>query len=276
MTKTTTPLDSTPVLEALGGLDSLALGESFAAADAHASAALSELKARARQDVFPPAIGPVAPAVLAAFDFLEGDADPSAYGDFLADVHALSLDSYPDLSALIRSVAVVRRLQNVARSRAVTAGRPADDVATATLDRFHRTIASHLEGRPEFEPAATMIAVDIPALEARLEAARARHEAHARSEVERLTREKAEADQAVADAERARRADVAAFFATRPSTFNLRGRLYSGAGLASIARGEAARDVVDQYLGTEPLEALERLRLETEAVEAVRRASDSK
>lgn len=260
-------------LAAIPLLEAVPLGQPWAAADAEASRAIAEVTARARECMFPSEIRLVDPEVFAAFEFLEADTPAPEYAGCLADVHARSLETFPELAAFIRSSAVGRRVQRVGAALATRAGRR-DDVGETYVIQLQRSIAPQLVGLAEFEPAATILAVDVPAMETRLDAARHRHEEHTRSEVERLEAERVAADEALAAVDRERRSALSSFFAARAArTFFVNGQTFTGAGVAAIVRGEAARDVVQLELGSAPIDLIESLRAETEAAEAVAKAA---
>ncbi len=255
---------------ALPAFEASPLGEPWAAFDAEAARAVADVKARAREALFPSEIRPVDPEVFAAFEFLEEDADLSSYVSHLADVHARAVSTYPELAAFVRSPAVLARVRRVAASLAQRQMRTSEDVGRELVEALSKAVAGQLAGTEEFEPAATVLATDVPAMEARLDAARARHEQYARAEIERIEAEKAEADEALAAEERRLRDDLIQFFGARGSRpFSVGARIFSGLGIAAIAAGEAARDIVDQEFGSAPLDALRMLKLETEAAEAV-------
>lgn len=246
-------------------------GHAWSELDAHASAAIEALKGAARDALFPGQITPVDPAVIAAFEFIQSAHPFQTFEALVVDVHARSLNAFPALAAFARSAMVRQRalaIVGMARHRGGAASNGAAD--EKALTSLESTIAGHLIGSDEHEPAASLLAVDVPVLVARLAAARQRHEDFARSEAERLTAELQAAEKAIADAEASRRQELRQFFAARGSrVFNLsNGRAATGAALAHGADGGAVRDIIGDAFNLASISELDRLRLETEAAEA--------
>jgi hypothetical protein len=89
---------------------------------------------------------------------------------------------------------------------AVAADQPGlpPDTPVRAQQNYVQMVASDLRGRSEFEPAATVIADTLPALQQRIAAAEGTHKAHAAAELARLEAERHQAEQALVDQRRAR------------------------------------------------------------------------
>lgn len=253
-------------------LENLPLGDASAPAEAMALASAAEIAGHARAKVFPAAIARVDPVALQVADRYLDFANRAA--EAVADVHQRSVESFPELAALVRTDIIMARVRADLERRALASGYRADhESVNSGLATLEATLAGQLRGRPEFEPAASVLADDVPAWRRRIQASRERREQFARAEVERLTADREAAAIAVQRAEIDRRNDHQAFFAARASrVFNLpNGVVAEGQAVAALVRGSMAYDVQGQCIAaTLSLAAADQLRLETEAAEAVR------
>lgn len=174
----------TPDFSAIEALEALDLGAPWGAADALAAQALGELATRAALVCFPTEVTPAGADVVADFTFSTANARKQNFAEGLVALHHRAMRTYPALAALLRGPAV--------RDQVAEVGNVAE---------YEAAIAAQLVGVPEFEPWAGILAQEVPALMARLTAAREHHQAHAAAEIERAAREQAEAD-AVLERER--------------------------------------------------------------------------
>jgi hypothetical protein len=179
---------------ALQALEALPLDAPYARALAAADAALAALQDRARDQLFPPRLEPADPGTLLDFQILTADVLPRSAPADLAARHA---EAYPALQGLIRGIRGQRLL------RAALAASTAS--LAEGLAAFEQAVAGQLVGQAAHEPAASLLAHELPAGWARAAAARTAHEAHAQQETARRAAERDEAARVLADAREARR-----------------------------------------------------------------------
>lgn len=233
---------------ALEAAEGLAAGGAFAAPCDAAEAAIRALAAPARAVLFPPFTRGTADLV-ASFNFVSMTWERSQFAVRVVDLHARCLDVDPALAAFLRGGAVADRVRWFAAEQSGRVGRQAADVAGEAIDAYELGIARQLVGCAQCEPAATVLAADVPTQRARLATCRARHEAHARQEIARLDSEQRAAEAAIVEAERVEREELAQFFAGRAGLAHVvRGTVISGTALASIARRSGGRDAEGAYV----------------------------
>lgn len=259
---------------AVAAHEAVPMGDAWADQDQAAETAIDELGRLARPEVFTTEIHRFDQAVFSAFDLLERSLaeTQSGYAAGVIDAHARSALTYPEFAAFLRSPMVMARVHAAVDATDMRQyGRRSSAAAALRelVEPVERAMASHLLAGDD-NPAAVVLAEELPSLSARLAASRQAREEFARAEVERATAEHIVADEVTASAERDLRRELATFFSGRASrVFNLRsGYVLSGAGAAAIAAGESARDAIDQMFVSAPLAELEQLRVETEAAEA--------
>jgi len=223
---------------AVAAFEALEIGQPYADQADAASAAVSVLTAAARAVLFPP-IASMTADVITAFTFYEELFERSRYGERAAALHAECLATQPDLATFLRAWPVCARV-----AAAAVATGPAvsqDAVGDRAVEQYRQMIAAQLVGVDEFEPAATNIVTRAPSLQARIETCRARHQQHVAAELERMELERRIASEAIVNAEREQRAELAAYFSARLYLrFIVRGEAVSGQALAAIVRGDGA------------------------------------
>jgi hypothetical protein len=202
----TTPRDRAPdplltaADRAVAALELLAPGSPFAEPLAAAAAALAALRAAAVALLFPDQLEPASAETLLDLDRLTG---PVRFETAAAELAALHGQAYPALALAIRGPRGRHVLQTALGIYAGRILRP--EAVTEGLAVFERAVAAQLVGQAEHEPAASLLAHELPALQARLDTARAAHEAHARAEADRLQREHEEAARVLAEIREGRR-----------------------------------------------------------------------
>jgi hypothetical protein len=227
--------DTTAAQTAVSAFETVPEGQAYANEDASATEAVDVVKAGARMTLCPASVLMTAD-VVTAFMFHEELFERSRYAERCANLHQQCLAAMPALAAFLRSGPVLARVAAAAVASAPASGTQAD-VAARAVEQYQRTIARQLIGRPEFEPAASVLSVVVPELEARVEACRTRHEAHVKAELDRMEREKRDAAEVIAADEAQQRETLAGFFGARHSRgFAIHGELFSGGALAQAAR----------------------------------------
>lgn len=184
--------DCTSAAERVSELERLPLGDPSAAAlMTEATAALAAERLPAELRCFPPDLVPVSADAIAAYTMHTQriGATASGYGERLAGLHRRAVASHKELAALCRSC---EALDDVAAAAGVMADARASAAATA---RYRMAIVQQLADVPGHElgdVARQLLA--IAALATRLDASRARHEEHARLELERQAAERRAAE----------------------------------------------------------------------------------
>jgi hypothetical protein len=258
---------TTAAEEAVSAFDALVLGQPFAAEADAATEAVGAVKRAATTSSFP-AIAPATADTLALYEFATAAFSRQNFGAELAGLHQQALAGAPALAKFLRSGLVTSRVKSAAASVAPAAGEPIVMAEETAVAAYMQTIAGQLVGRPEHEPSATTLATTVPALEARIEACRARHEAHVKGELERIEAETRQAAETIAAAEKQQREELATFFmAKHGRPFVVRGGVLSGAALAQAARRSGVRDQ-DGYFLQISLAELQALRVREEAGDA--------
>ena len=155
--------------------------------------ALAELRERTTAHIFPAAPTPIGADVRADFDCYAKGAPVDGYGEFLAQLHVGALNSYLELASFLRSVSVGRRVCSMAAARAAAHGRPdSAEFSVEKLQDYQRLISAQLHERGELEPFARILTEEVPALKARLAAAREPHETRAEADSETARQERLE------------------------------------------------------------------------------------
>jgi hypothetical protein len=257
--------DPTAAQAAVQTFEGLALGQPYASLADAAGAAVGALAAGARTALFP-AIVPMTADSVTAFTFHEESFTRSGYASHAANLHQQCLAVMPSLASFLRSGPVCARVAAAAVASAPAVSGTQADVAARAVEGYQRTIAGQLVGIPEFEPAASILAVTGPALQARIETCRARHEAHVKAELDRIEGEKNIAAEVVKAAEVQQREELAAYFAARHGkAFSIRGNILSAQALAAILRHEGGRNFDGDFVTGLTLEELQALRVREEA-----------
>lgn len=241
-----TTMDPRTALAAAAALveafEALPLGVAFAEARGAAGTALAELDDDAARALIAD-VEPIGADVLADYDFYSASLKRSIAD--VAALHARCLTSHPRLARLLRNRSMLERI--VFALPIV----PGQAVAFAEVEaEYVRLVAAALRTAGQHEPWATLASNTLPALRARFQAAAVRHADHVASESERLERERREAIEAVARAERHRREEIAQFFAGRPGQrFIVRERVMTGSALSAAARGgSGTRDADGEFV----------------------------
>jgi hypothetical protein len=231
----------------MSAAEAIAIGEPFGAALNGAARTIAALETAAHPALFPRFVNATADT-LALLDFHEGGWLRPHYAESAAELHRACLDEAPQLAAMLRSAVVIDRLVDCHPER------------PDAEDLYRRAIAEQLVGRDDFEPYASVIAVDVPALHKRIEVCRQRHDAHQHAEFDRVRRARQEEADAIAAETQRRRDEVARFFLGRNDwKFIVRGSTFSGGTLASAAkkngiRNQESGDIVRPPLTLDELE----------------------
>jgi len=233
---------TTAAEEAVSAFDALVLGQPFAAEADAATEAVGTLRAAATAALFPTHVLMTA-NVVTSYVFFEELFERSKYAERAAALHAECLVAQPDLATFLRSGPVAARIAVAAVASAPAVSGTQDDVAARAVQGYQRTIARQLVGIASHEPAATILAVTVPALEARIDACKARHQQHVGAELSRIEGETRQAAEVIKADEVQRREGLAAYFtAQHGRAFVLKGNVLSGQALAAILRHQGAYD----------------------------------
>jgi hypothetical protein len=173
--------------------EALALGEPWADQLAAATGACASQRYAAERKLFPFELTPVPADAIAAYAWHIDRLNQRRYGDELAMVHQRALNGHPALAQLCRTHDAVTDVSNAAGTYA-TAAHSRETHATAALRvaeegrrRYQRLIAKQLADLVGHELRdAAQSYLEAEAHEERLDAAKARHEAHARTELEQV------------------------------------------------------------------------------------------
>jgi hypothetical protein len=163
-----------------------------------ATSALDAVAALMSARIFPSTVSPCGADCVADFGLYSEMIPRVKFGEGLAQLHRRCQQAHPALAELLRSPHVLDRVRLAAESTASVYAEDPAVFAEAAVQRYQVAIAQNLIGVDEFEPFATAVAVNIPALRARLINALTRHSEHARVELERVVREDQEAAERIA------------------------------------------------------------------------------
>ena len=258
---------TTAAEEAVSAFDALVLGQPFAAEADAATEAVGTLRAAATAALFP-AIVSASADTIALYEFATATFSRQNFGAELAGLHQQALAGAPALAKFLRSGLVTSRVKSAAASTAPASSTPIAVAEDEAVDRYRQAIASQLVGIPEYEPAASVLSVVVPALEARIAACRVKHQQHVAGELQRIEAETRQAAETIAAAEKQQREELATFFmAKHGRPFVVRGGVLSGAALAQAARRSGVRDQ-DGYFLQISLAELQALRVREEAGDA--------
>jgi hypothetical protein len=257
---------TTAAEEAVSAFDALVLGQPFAAEADAATEAVGTLRAAATAALFP-AIVSASADTIALYEFATATFTKHEFSTQLAGLHQQALDAVPGLAQFLRTGLMLAHIKAAAASTAPAAGEPIVMAEETAVAAYMQTIAGQLVGRPEHEPSATTLATTVPALEARIEACRARHEAHVKGELERIEAETRQAAETIAAAEKQQREELATFFMAKHGRgFAIHGEIFSGAALSRAAKRIGVQDN-DGYFVPFKLEELQALRVREEAAD---------
>jgi hypothetical protein len=207
-------IDCTSAAERVSEIERLPLGDAAATAQmTEAAAAIAAERLPAELQIFPPDLTPVTADSIAAWTMHTQRIGGTAhgYGERLADLHRRAVTSHPQLAAMCRSVEGLDDVAAAAGSLAFpgdreTHAQAAARATAAATARYRLAIAQHIADVPghELGDAARRL-LALATLAVRLDAARQRHEEHAKLEAERAAAERAaaqlEADRAIDAAE---------------------------------------------------------------------------
>ncbi len=191
MSKNQTQPNLNAAEEAIAELEELELGRDFMKTAQAATAAVDSLREESAIGMFPPHLAAVSDAPLRDFQMaveLMGRDNNIAE---LAELHAQAIaGENEELAAIVRSPRGMRRVELAARAAATpmhhleTHAAAEERAVPKAANRFKCKIADQLSKAGPFMPHAEILAVDVPRLEARLEAALTRHEEHHREKAE--------------------------------------------------------------------------------------------
>jgi len=220
-------------------LEAIALGEPYHAEHEAAVGAAEALRRHARSGFMRP-LEPIDSDTTATLSDLIGWLPAGGtFGADLAALHAEARLTHPALAAAIRGVATTHRVRKVAEVHAARIQKPAAAYAAESVAAFEHLIASTMADTDE-AARAFLLACGVAAT---AQAVRVRHEAHAAATVAAIEADQRQADAAIAGVDADRRAAIAAFFsARRGQTFQVGGRMFDGAAVTAMLRGELARD----------------------------------
>ena len=184
------------VEEAIQSFEKLELGQDHAEPREAATSALDALRDEPSAKMFPPHLAAVSDAALRDFQMAVELMDRNDTDAALVELHGQALaGEYEELMTIVRSPRGLRLVVLSARSRATPMHRLETHAAAEeravpkAANCFRRKIANQLFKAGQFIPHSEILSVVVPKLENRLEAARARHEAHASAEAERRAKE---------------------------------------------------------------------------------------
>ena len=225
----------------LTAFEAVEVGQPFSAAEEPAARHVAALADAAAAVIFPAFVTATADT-LTCFGFYEDNFERSQYGRRMAALHADCRGLQPGLEGFLRSGAVCARVGAAAARQGMSVVEMTVAADQAVAD-YQRAIAGQLIGVAGFEPSASIMAVIVPALRARLDACRQKHAEYIAVETARLERERRDAAAAIAAAEQGKRQALAAFFRQHSgSRFLVGGRTALGSALSKIAVGSGAYD----------------------------------
>ncbi len=163
---------------AVAEFEGAVVGNPWKEISAAASKAVARLSEYAAALMFPSAPVPVGADVAADFELHTKETLRAEYGKELAQLHLCALDINSALATFLRSAVVCRRVRMMGAGMAGTYNRPGAELATEALQQYQQAIAAQLHDRDELEPLSRIVAVDLPALEARITAVTEPHETH--------------------------------------------------------------------------------------------------
>ncbi|MEO9184077.1 MAG: hypothetical protein ABI467_11340 [Kofleriaceae bacterium] len=207
-----------PAESAVAAVETLELGSPWAELAAAAAAGIAADRAAAVAKLFPLELAPVTGDTIAQYAALTSRLGAAGYAAGLASYHARSIEAHPELAAALRSQEALADVEAAATHFATPERHEPHAVAGARAAavarrQYETMIAAQLvavEGHPLAPSARALLECD--ALQARLVAARSRHEEHARAELERAEADRLAAARVVIDrtVERVREAEAAA------------------------------------------------------------------
>ncbi|HEX7126649.1 MAG TPA: hypothetical protein VF406_12910 [Thermodesulfobacteriota bacterium] len=251
---------------AVAKLEALGENEPFAEPLAAAERAVAALEVPARASLFPEQLEPVDAGVLADWQDLRGDLHRLRIAESLAELHG---HAFPELQRVIRGPRGQDLVRRAAWAASGALGREPEAVVAEQLATFTRLVAGQLVGQAEHEPWATILGATVPALRARLLAARTALEQRAAAAAERLRQEEAEAERVLAEATVERRRALAERLERMPAS-----RLFTvpvGIGEVDQVTAGALRRRIQAGVYDDNAAFLERLEREVAALEAVAR-----
>jgi hypothetical protein len=216
MKKTTPEVPATDAATLVASCESLPLGATVAAAMMAAAAQkIAEQRDAADEALFAAASINADASAFLALQRIESSAPGGLeYGSFMASWHARALRAHVPLAGLIRALCVADVGAHAARLADVLV-RPANEVAAEAVAAFKCKIARQLADHADLGAAARSFVAAAEDLAQRLATIKARHEAHAaterqRVEEERQAAERRELDEQIAASLRADAEAVAA------------------------------------------------------------------
>jgi hypothetical protein len=189
----------------IAALENLTLGEPWAGLLATAESALAAARAEAEAEVFPTTLAPTTADAIAEYTWRTSRLPAAGYGTSLAQIHRRAVVDHPELARLLRSQDALDDVGAAAAQLAypgpgethAVAGARAAAIACA---EYKLAIGRHVaETETGAAPAARALVAVADDLAIRLAAAKARHQEHARAEIERADLEARAVARAVVD-----------------------------------------------------------------------------
>ena len=137
-----------------------------------------------------------------------GDLGREGFTAAVAEIHNRSLEFHPQLAELLRGPLMLKRIADTAATRSVILAKPASELAIESQRAFELEVSVQLEQRKQMLPSSEILAIVVPAFEARADAARKRQEDHAAAEIARVLKERKEAEEIIRREERKRQAEL--------------------------------------------------------------------
>jgi hypothetical protein len=239
---------TTAAEEAVSAFEAVPDGAAYASQAGAATEAVGTLRAGATASLFP-ALSPATADTIALFNFAVETFSRHAFGAQLAVLHQQAIEAAPELAALLRSGPALARVRGMAAAVAPAGGELFAAAERDAVESYMQVIAGQLVGRPEFEPAATILSQTVPELEARVGACRQRHQAYVASELGRIENETRQAAEVIKADELQQREELARYFAAQHGRpFVVRGNIVSGQALAALVKHQGARDHSGEFV----------------------------
>lgn len=160
--------------------EALPVGRPFQSVHEAAVESILELKLPAVRALLPLYVRTSADTV-STFVFYEETWPQSRYWECAADLHDRCFDVDPEMASLLRSAALEDRIAAAAAAHSAVLARDKNQYAEEVLERYRARIAGQLLGVDAFEPFASVLAKQVPALTARIDAVHQRHAAAAKA-----------------------------------------------------------------------------------------------
>lgn len=231
-------------------LEQLPVDRPYADALSEAQRAIDALAHAAHVELFPRALTPAMPAVLADLAFLERSELIE-----LEATHGQALLEFAELAAALRGprgrrIATERAGAEAAGASDTSQGRNA--IAGARLAQFDQTIAEQLAAAGQLQPWSDILARTVPALQARIAAVVSDRQAHVEEDLQREAAARAEEARVLEQARHERRRQLIARAYNLPGQILVTGLALTnmenpttGPALANRLKGVTSDDVLD-------------------------------